>query len=431
MNEKREQLNQIESRDKVSLVIVPNPHMQTPAYTLRRVRDDEKELPENTTVSYQLADQPSVDDSNIGNRDKKPPGDVPLVPSILPALAAPIMPMPVPAAAPAAVRDRSRWRSGQILALAVWRSAGRAATASPAPTQPNATGRRIATCGMIAIAAAGTVTETATAIGMCAVTRRVMHNATGSAIRAAMDVRAAISARDARAPASQIAIQAASVTRHRGPVRISHSGRIKRLAEIWPRVQIKRRVQIKLRVRISRRARTSPVATTLSDRVASAAGGVVVAAAAAGAKAAKMQRMAPAPTQLSVPVPARPTLQRRTKCVPATTARLRRLQRPPSSRRPPSNRFAPPNRRGRSNRLAPSPRQPMSRRVNARLQMRRSNQRRFVNPHRHRPARTNPRFRARETRTNTWSGPLHPATFNDPGRTNGNAERAAVDPAQH
>ena len=51
--------------------------MQTPAYALRRVRDDEKELPENTTVSYQLPDQPSVDDSNIGNRDKKPPGDAP------------------------------------------------------------------------------------------------------------------------------------------------------------------------------------------------------------------------------------------------------------------------------------------------------------------------------------------------------------------
>jgi ribonuclease E len=102
MNEKRDWLNQIESRDKVSLVIVPNPHLQTPAYTLRRIRDDEKELPENTTVSYQIADQPSIDDSNIGNRDKKPQGDVPLVPSILPASAAPIIPMPVvtPAAEP-------------------------------------------------------------------------------------------------------------------------------------------------------------------------------------------------------------------------------------------------------------------------------------------------------------------------------------------
>jgi len=103
MNEKRDWLNQIESRDKVSLVIVPNPHMQTPAYALRRIRDDEKELPENTTVSYQLSDQPVVDDSNIGSRDKKPQGDVPLVPSILPASAAPIIPMPVPEPAPAPV----------------------------------------------------------------------------------------------------------------------------------------------------------------------------------------------------------------------------------------------------------------------------------------------------------------------------------------
>ncbi len=95
INEKREWLSQIEARDKVSLVIVPNPHMQTPAYSLRRIRDDEKELPENTTVSYQIAVQPTIEDENIGSRDKKPPGEVALVPSILPASVAPIIPMPV------------------------------------------------------------------------------------------------------------------------------------------------------------------------------------------------------------------------------------------------------------------------------------------------------------------------------------------------
>ena len=100
MNEKREQLRQIETRDKVSLVIVPNPHMHTPAYSLRRIRDDEKELPENITVSYHLADQPVVEDEAIGTRDKKPVGEVPLVPSILPAASAPIIPMPVPVVAP-------------------------------------------------------------------------------------------------------------------------------------------------------------------------------------------------------------------------------------------------------------------------------------------------------------------------------------------
>src|SRR5271156_5579240 len=137
MNEKREQLNQIESRDKVSLVIVPNPHMQTPAYTLRRVRDDEKELPENSTVSYQLADQPSVDDSNIGNRDKKPPGDVPLVPSILPASTAPIVPMPVPPAAKAPVETT---QLGALVRFWHWLfgdpAARAAAKAAAAPAQP-------------------------------------------------------------------------------------------------------------------------------------------------------------------------------------------------------------------------------------------------------------------------------------------------------
>jgi ribonuclease E len=122
MNEKRDWLNQIESRDKVSLVIVPNPHLQTPGYTLRRIRDDEKELPENTAASYQIADQPSIDDSNIGNRDKKPQGEAPLVPSILPASAAPIVPMPVPEAptAPPPAAPVAVAREGALVRLWKW-----------------------------------------------------------------------------------------------------------------------------------------------------------------------------------------------------------------------------------------------------------------------------------------------------------------------
>jgi ribonuclease E len=132
INEKRDWLNQIESRDKVSLVIVPNPHMQTPAYALRRIRDDEKELPENTTVSYQLADQPSVDDSNIGNRDKKPQGDVPLVPSILPASAAPIIPMPVPPVTAPAPAPAAAPQAGVFVRLWRWLFGSGADAAAPA-----------------------------------------------------------------------------------------------------------------------------------------------------------------------------------------------------------------------------------------------------------------------------------------------------------
>jgi len=135
MNEKRDWLNQIESRDKVSLVIVPNPHMQTPAYTLRRIRDDEKELPENNTVSYQLADQPSVDDSNIGSRDKKPQGDVPLVPSILPASAAPIVPMPTPAPGPA---PAAAAQAGALVRLWRWLFGSGTGTGAPVSSSSSA-----------------------------------------------------------------------------------------------------------------------------------------------------------------------------------------------------------------------------------------------------------------------------------------------------
>src|SRR6266446_6513138 len=120
INEKRDWLNQIEQRDKMSLVIVPNPHMQTPAYSLRRIRDDEKELPENSTVSYQLADQPSLDDSNIGSRDKKPQGEAPLVPSILPASVAPIIPMPTPEAPPPPPAPIEVAREGALVRLWRW-----------------------------------------------------------------------------------------------------------------------------------------------------------------------------------------------------------------------------------------------------------------------------------------------------------------------
>src|SRR5450631_2297193 len=135
MNEKRDWLNQIESRDKVSLVIVPNPHLQTPAYTLRRIRDDEKELAENTTVSYQLADQPIVDDSNIGNRDKKPQGEAPLVPSILPASAAPIIPIPIPEAPPAPPAQAEVAGEGALVRFWRWLFGTPSAAANAAGTE--------------------------------------------------------------------------------------------------------------------------------------------------------------------------------------------------------------------------------------------------------------------------------------------------------
>ncbi len=57
INEKREWLRQLEDKSPAELIIVPNLHMQTPDFTLRRVRDDEAELPENKADELSHADR--------------------------------------------------------------------------------------------------------------------------------------------------------------------------------------------------------------------------------------------------------------------------------------------------------------------------------------------------------------------------------------
>ena len=55
INEKREWLHRLESAREIDIVLVPDPNMQTPNYSIRRVRDDEMTLPENAKTSYQMA----------------------------------------------------------------------------------------------------------------------------------------------------------------------------------------------------------------------------------------------------------------------------------------------------------------------------------------------------------------------------------------
>jgi ribonuclease E len=141
INEKREWLNQIEARDRVSLIIVPNPHMETPAYSLRRIRDDEKELPENNTASFMIVGQPAIDDTNVGNRDKKPQGEAPLVPSLLSASAAPIIPMPTPEPKPAAPAAPAGPQLGIFERLRIWLFGSRPATPPPATSSASAAPR--------------------------------------------------------------------------------------------------------------------------------------------------------------------------------------------------------------------------------------------------------------------------------------------------
>ena len=70
MNEKREWLNNIESKSSAEVVLVPNKYMETPAYDIRRVRDDESQFPENSGISHQIpvAPTPSVQQSAVADK---------------------------------------------------------------------------------------------------------------------------------------------------------------------------------------------------------------------------------------------------------------------------------------------------------------------------------------------------------------------------
>src|SRR5512145_987486 len=102
MNEKREWLHSIEQRSEVDVILVPNRYIETPAYEIRRVRDDELGLPEYSVISHQMAVQPQVDMEAIAAEEKAPPPPpVPAVTTVVPSTPAP-PPAPEPVAAPVA-----------------------------------------------------------------------------------------------------------------------------------------------------------------------------------------------------------------------------------------------------------------------------------------------------------------------------------------
>ncbi len=88
INEKREWMRALEDKSDVDLVIVPNLHMQTPEYSIRRVRDDEMELPENKQLSYLMPVAAEVADPALS--EKKPQSEAAAVATLLPTTAAPI-----------------------------------------------------------------------------------------------------------------------------------------------------------------------------------------------------------------------------------------------------------------------------------------------------------------------------------------------------
>jgi ribonuclease E len=88
LNEKRGWVQSLESSNEIQVVLVANPLLETPHYDIRRVRDDQTELPENAGVSYAFAEREGDDDVPTSMQEKKP-AEVAAVATMTPATPAP------------------------------------------------------------------------------------------------------------------------------------------------------------------------------------------------------------------------------------------------------------------------------------------------------------------------------------------------------
>src|SRR4029079_13689276 len=99
LNEKRSDIFQIEARLKVNVLLIPNPHLETPNYQVERLRHDAPQL-DDQTPSYELVTTPAEEAPALPTKgaEKPAPRPEPLVKGIQPAQPAPMSAAPVPPA---------------------------------------------------------------------------------------------------------------------------------------------------------------------------------------------------------------------------------------------------------------------------------------------------------------------------------------------
>ena len=104
LNEKRTEITKIELKQRVTVLLVPNKHLETPNYKLERLRHDDPRL-ENIQASYTMIEEPD-DEVGITRREKAKAKQEPVIKGVLPDQPAPIAPpkeeVPAVAAAPVA-----------------------------------------------------------------------------------------------------------------------------------------------------------------------------------------------------------------------------------------------------------------------------------------------------------------------------------------
>ncbi|HEX5339341.1 MAG TPA: ribonuclease E [Gammaproteobacteria bacterium] len=111
LNEKRTIISSIEQRCGIELILVPNPHMDTPRYEIQRLRDDEMKQAGTPSASYKLVTEPEVAALPGNEVKQREPGAEPAVKGITPASPAPV-----------SKSERKAAPAGPGLFVRLWRS---------------------------------------------------------------------------------------------------------------------------------------------------------------------------------------------------------------------------------------------------------------------------------------------------------------------
>lgn len=110
LNEKRVDLQLLESRHRVNVMLIPNIHLQTPNYTISRMRHDDLNQSEPLAPSYQMVQLPSEEDKSGAEAEAAIPKQEAAVKGITPMQ---MQPAPMRAAEPAAAAPSTALPAGE------------------------------------------------------------------------------------------------------------------------------------------------------------------------------------------------------------------------------------------------------------------------------------------------------------------------------
>src|SRR5688500_14699732 len=91
LNEKRGEIQKLEARLKVNIVMVPNPHLETPHYKVQRLKHDELNEMEHVPASYEMVERPEEPKAPGAEEEARRERQEAVVKAITPAQPAPIV----------------------------------------------------------------------------------------------------------------------------------------------------------------------------------------------------------------------------------------------------------------------------------------------------------------------------------------------------